>query len=31
MNVDDFADFGEELAKLLIGRAEVEVAYEYLV
>ena len=30
VNVNDFADLSEELAKLLVCRAKVEVPYEYL-
>lgn len=31
VNIDDFAHLGEQLAKLLIRGAEVEITYEYLV
>ena len=30
VNVDDFTDFPEELSQLLVGRAVIEVPYEYL-
>jgi hypothetical protein len=30
VNVNDLTDFSEELTKLLVRRAEVEVPYEYL-
>jgi hypothetical protein len=31
VNVNDLADFTEQLAQLLVGRGKVEVPYEYLV
>jgi hypothetical protein len=31
VNVHHFADLAEQLAKILLSRAEVEVAYEYFV
>jgi hypothetical protein len=30
VNVNDLTDLAEELTKLLVGRGEVEVPYEYL-
>ena len=30
VNVNDFTDLTKELTKLLVGRTEVEVPYEYL-
>ncbi|MGB5415567.1 MAG: hypothetical protein WBN01_13060, partial [Polyangiales bacterium] len=30
VNVNDLADFSEELTQLLVGRGKVEVPYEYL-
>ena len=30
VNINDLADFSEELAQLFVGRGKVEVPYEYL-
>jgi hypothetical protein len=30
VNINDLADFSEELTQLLVGRGKVEVPYEYL-
>jgi hypothetical protein len=31
VHLDDFSDLREQLAELLLGNAEIEVPYEYLV